>query len=94
MGRMLESAIGAHLLNHSLTEGFSVHYWRQGDQEIDFVIQKRGQVLGIEVKIGVIQRAMGMAAFQKEFSPNKIMLIGDSGLSCEEFLQINPNSLF
>ncbi len=28
-GRMVESATGAHLINHSITEGFQLHYWRE-----------------------------------------------------------------
>ena len=34
-GRMVESAIGAHLINHSLSEKFNLHYWRERNEEID-----------------------------------------------------------
>ena len=42
-GRMVECSIGAHLINHSLTNGFEVHYWREKNKEVDFVIEKRGK---------------------------------------------------
>ncbi|MCK5821411.1 MAG: DUF4143 domain-containing protein [Bacteroidales bacterium] len=29
-GRMVESAVGAYLVNQSIREGFSVYYWREG----------------------------------------------------------------
>jgi len=79
-GRIVESAIGAHLVNHSLTAGFSVYYWRERNSEIDFVLEHRGKVIGIEVKSGAKKNATGMAAFQKQFKPDKILLIGGNGL--------------
>jgi hypothetical protein len=35
-----------------------------------------------------------MKEFQKQFNPNKILLIGKQGLSWQEFLSINPAELF
>lgn len=93
-GRIVESAIGAHLLNYSLTENFNLYYWRQGNHEVDFVIEKRGKVIGLEVKSGTTQKAGGIDIFKKEFNPDKILLIGNSGLSWQEFLKTNPNDLF
>ena len=49
-GRLVESSIGAHLLNHALTDGFAVHYWREGNDEVDFVLRKKDKVIGLEVK--------------------------------------------
>jgi hypothetical protein len=34
-----------------------------------------------------------MTAFQKEFNPARILLIGNSGLPWQEFLQLNPATL-
>jgi predicted AAA+ superfamily ATPase len=93
-GRLVESSIGAHLLNYSLTENFQVAYWRHGNHEIDFVIEKRGKVIGLEIKSGASQKAGGMATFAKQFNPDKMLLIGDSGLPWQEFLLMNPNDLF
>ena len=93
-GRMVESAIGAHLVNYSLTNNFRVHYWKHANYEVDFVIEKRGKVIGLEVKSGKLQKAGGMAAFKKEFNPDKLLIIGNSGLPWQEFLEINPNELF
>ena len=36
-GRWVESAIGTHLLNQSITEGINLYYWREGNHEVDFV---------------------------------------------------------
>ncbi len=93
-GRIVESAIGAHLLNYSLTENFHLYYWRHVNNEIDFVLEKRGRVIGLEIKSGTAQKTFGMQAFKKQFNPDKVLLIGNSGLPWQELLQINPNDLF
>ena len=42
-GRVVESAIGSHLINHSLSEGFNLYYWRERNDEVDFIIEKKGK---------------------------------------------------
>ena len=93
-GRMVESAIGAHLINHSLTNGFTVNYWRERNKEVDFVIEKRGKVVGLEIKSSDSGSTEGMSAFKNQFEPYKILLIGKSGLPWQDFLKMNPNELF
>ena len=93
-GRMVESAIGAHLINHSLTNGFTVHYWREKNKEVDFVIEKRGKVVALEIKSGDAGNTSGMTAFKDKFNPHKILLIGKNGLPWQNFLKMNPNELF
>jgi predicted AAA+ superfamily ATPase len=93
-GRWVEAAIGAHLVNHQWSGGYKVHYWRQGNFEVDFVLEKRGKVIGLEVKSGATQKAPGMEAFQKYHQPDKILLVGNSGIPWQEFLTISPSQLF
>ena len=93
-GRIVESAIGAHLINHSLTENFKVYYWRHRNDEIDFVLERRGKVIGLEVKSSTSGNTFGMAAFKNKYSPHKVLLIGASGIPWQEFLQINPAEIF
>ena len=93
-GRMVESSIGAHLINHSLTNGFEVHYWREKNKEVDFVIEKRGKVVALEIKSSTAGNTDGMSVFKDQFKPHKILLIGKSGLPWEDFLKMNPNDLF
>ena len=92
-GRLVESAIGAHLLNHAVSGELSLNYWREGDQEVDFVIEQKG-LIGIEVKSGATQKNSGMAAFKKKFNPDKVLLIGNSAFSWQEFLKTKPTELF
>jgi uncharacterized protein len=92
-GRIVESAIGAHLLNHARQDGFRLGYWRDGNDEVDFVLKHRGKTLAIEVKSGALRSASGMEAFRKKFNPDKMLLLGRDGLPWEEFLRIAPGAL-
>ena len=78
----------------SLTEKFNLHYWRERNDEVDFVIERKGKVIGLEVKTGNAGSTLGMAAFQKKFNPEKVLLIGSSGLTWQDFLKMNPVDLF
>lgn len=93
-GRMVESSVGAHLINHSVSEGYSIYYWREGNAEVDFILEKRRKVVAIEVKSGAKSGTAGMEAFAKAHTPYKVLLVGTGGIPYEEFLQINPDELF
>lgn len=93
-GRCVESAVGAHLINYAYSEDFKVYYWRERNDEIDFVIEKNGKVIGIEVKSGAAHPTASFAAFQKQVMPEKVLLVGNAGLPWQEFLKMNPVQLF
>ena len=93
-GRWVESAVGAHLLNHQLLDGYKLHYWRQGPLEMDFVLQRRQKVIGLEVKSGTSATIPGTALFDKKYGPVKILLVGNGGIPWQEFLRIPPGALF
>jgi hypothetical protein len=93
-GRMVESAIGAHLINYSLTQGIALHYWRERNEEVDFILERKGKVVALEVKTSATTSTSGMNTFQKQFHPNKVLLVGKSGLPWQDFLKINPLQLF
>ena len=93
-GRLVESVVGAHLVNHTLTEKITLNYWRDRNDEVDFVIQKNGKVIGLEVSSGEAHKRIGMEAFQKRFHPHRILLIGKTGIPLHEFLLTNPGDLF
>lgn len=94
-GRMVESSIGAHLLNSSFVEGYKLFYWRHRNDEVDFVLEKRGKTIGLEVKsTGLVSGTSGMDAFNKMYRPDKMLLVGGAGMPWQEFLKISPSSLF
>ncbi|GHU94889.1 ATPase AAA [Bacteroidia bacterium] len=93
-GRWVESAVGAHLVNHAIEQKYSVYYWREGANEVDFVLKHGDVVVGLEVKSGISVANKGMSAFAKLFHPNKILLVGTGGIPYPEFLKISPKELF
>ena len=93
-GRLVESAIGAHLLNASKTQHFNLYYWRDRNDEVDFILEKSRQIVGIEVKSGRQKNPEGMKAFKQRYPQSKILLISNAGISWQEFLTINPEQLF
>ena len=93
-GRWVESAIGSHLLNQSLTEQINLYYWREGNHEVDFVLRKGNKTIGIEVKSGRNKSSSGIPEFTKRFNPDKVLLVGREGIPVVEFLTIPVSDLF
>ncbi len=93
-GRWIESAIGAHLINAALRDGMKLYYWRDGNYEVDFVLEYKSLAVAIEVKSGYAKSTEGMVKFKSKFNPHKSLIIGKGGFPWEDFLKINPRSLF
>jgi predicted AAA+ superfamily ATPase len=93
-GHIIESSLGAHLINNSISQNYSVYYWRERNDEVDFVLERRGKVIAVEVKSNDSENKKGLEVFRKKFNPDKLYLISNRGLSWQEFLKINPTDLF
>lgn len=85
-GRMVESAIGAHLYNSASPE-CRLYYWRDGTNEVDFVLERGQRLAAIEVKSGTVpKKIIGMDAFVRNFGDCHRLAIGDGGIPLAEFL--------
>jgi len=93
-GRIVESAVGTHLIGKSISENYKLHYWRDGDCEVDFVIEYGEKIVGLEVKSGISTTNRGVEKFLKKYPSAKAIFVGTGGISIEEFLKINPVELF
>lgn len=86
-GRLVESAVGAHLANAAAARECAVYYWRERNQEVDFVVRAGRRLTAIEVKSGRAPVSMpGMMAFATAFKPNRTLLVGGDGIALEDFL--------
>ena len=86
-GRLVESAVGAHLANAAAVGACEVSYWRERGREVDFVIRKRKALVAIEVKSGRAPAALpGLRAFAEAFRPTRLVVVGDGATPLEEFL--------
>jgi len=87
-GRLVESAVGAHLANAQSAGTCKVFYWREGNHEVDFVVQAGKAITAIEVKSGRARGTLtGMDAFSTAFKPTRKLLVGGDGISIDEFLE-------
>ncbi len=85
-GRRVESSVGAHLFNTALGTGIAVEYWREGNDEVDFVLHRAGRLLGIEVKSGRRANVGGLTALKKAFPSARLLTVGTGGVPFKEFL--------
>ncbi len=98
-GRFVESCVGTHLINNSDIGGYELFYWRDGNDEVDFVISKNGRLCGLEVKSGSRTKGRGMDLFKKKYPDAKLYVVSalenpNSGcISLKEFLNISPEIL-
>lgn len=85
-GRMVESAIGAHLHNSGYPD-CQLYYWRDSRHEVDFVIERGGKLTAIEVKSGPASgHAGGLEVFEENFGKCRKLLVGEGGIPIAEFL--------
>ena len=93
-GRIIESAVGAHLLNTATSE-IRLYYWRDGQFEVDFVLQRGPRIVAIEVKSGARRSALrGMDEFERRFNPYRSLLVGEGGVPLNEFLTVPAHHWF
>lgn len=93
-GRVVESAVGAHLAAGAFVHGYELMYWREGGFEMDFVLRKGSRTVAVEVKSNREIYTEAMSVFRERFKPYGVMLVGPEGTGLEEFLSMNPADLF
>lgn len=92
-GRWVESAVGAYLLSMAEELEYQLYYWREGTDEVDFVIVTGGECIAIEVKSGRRGMNSGLPKFVKAFHPKRSFVVGTSGVSLEDFLKSDLEEL-
>ena len=90
-GRLVESAIGAALVNGLKGTQAELFYWSSRNREVDFVLQRGENLVAIEVKSNLRKTSLpGIEAFSKEFRVKRKLLVGAQGIPLEEFLVTQP----
>lgn len=93
-GRIVESAVGAHLINAANRGSFELYYWRENNMEVDYVAVRGNKCLALEVKSGFRGKVTGLNAFRKYCPECKALFIGQQGIPWETFLSMEPEELF
>lgn len=92
-GRWVESAIGAYLLNMSEELGYHVYYWRERNNEVDFIVEYNRKSIAIEVKSGRRTTNTGLSVFREKFHPLNSFVVGSGGISVKDFLSSDLGNL-
>lgn len=93
-GRLVESAVGSHLLNHADKLDYKVYYWREKNDEVDFIVERNHKVWAIEVKSGKRGMNKGLGMFREAFHPYRAFVVGTDGISVEDFLSADLDTFF
>ena len=97
-GRLVESAVGCHLINSTVGEDTRLAYWRDRQDEVDFVLYNENSAVAFEVKSGSRTAGKGMGAFLKRYPKSKVFCVSaksaphSSVIPLEEFLLRDPLS--
>lgn len=93
-GHIFESGIGAYLVSQAFTHRFEVFYWRERNDEVDFILRKKSSVVAIEVKSNAVKRTDGLDKFNQLFNPKTSFIVGDGGIAAEDFLSMDIKEIF
>lgn len=96
-GRLVESAVGAHLANRAMTDDYELFYWRnERRQECDYVLRKGQALVAIEVKSGSVDKTVGFEKFKEQFADKvtAAFIVGPQALPLEDFFMMDLKSLF
>ncbi|MBI2433722.1 MAG: ATP-binding protein [Candidatus Hydrogenedentes bacterium] len=92
-GRLVESAVGANLVNGIAGTGIELCYWSSGNLEVDYVLCQGERLVAIEVKSGRRRDTLpGLREFCRHFPRAKPLLVGADGVPLEEFFQAPASS--
>lgn len=93
-GHIFESGIGAYLVSQAFIHRFEVFYWRERNDEVDFILRKKRVVVAIEIKSNAEKRTEGLDKFRQLFKPQSSFIVGDGGIGVEDFLLMDIRNLF
>lgn len=76
-GKLNENFVASQLLK----EEYNVNYWRtKSNAEVDFVLERHGQITAVEVKSTLHSNKTGRAllSFKEKYSPNKMVVLSEN----------------
>lgn len=93
-GRIFESGIGAYLVSQAFIRRFELFYWRERNDEVDFILRKNKSIVAIEIKSNAEKCTDGLKRFRELFHPTTSFIVGDGGIAAQDFLQMDLSRLF
>jgi predicted AAA+ superfamily ATPase len=87
-GRLVENAVGAHLLNHGFVQ--TTGYWQKAHAEVDFVVHGGRRTTAFEVKSGRRAVSSGLESFRRAHPGVRSLVVGTGGIPLEQFFATTP----
>ena len=87
-GRLVETAVGAHLMAQRVQDRSGLFYWRDAGLEVDYVVETPLGLTAIEVKSGRPRDrdSRGIDTFVTRHGQATAMLVGQGGVPLEDAL--------
>lgn len=92
-GRCYESLVGGHLRSAVQGTLFTLSWWRDGNDEVDYVLHSPTKTVAIEVSTSPSHHQRGLAAFVNRFPDATTILVGEGGIPFDVFLGMNAKDL-
>ncbi len=89
-GRLVENAVGSHLLNGLSPTTFALYHWRMDGKEVDFVVQQGRSLSALEVKSGRGGKAGGLHSFNQRYPESRSLIVGGGGIPLQTFFETPP----
>lgn len=87
MGAVTENYVAQQLV----AKGYDLYYWESGNSaELDFVLQKYNQIIGIEVKKGEHVRSRSLSVFVNNYKPVYSIRLSLKNFGEKEYLKSIP----
>lgn len=83
---MYKGALAENYVAQTLkASGYELYYWTSDSPiaEVDFLIQKKGEILPIEVKSGKKVSSKSLKHFQKMYEPEKVIRLSEKNFGTD-----------
>lgn len=77
MGHLVENAVGAKLYAETVLCGGKLYYWRERQEEVDYVVATGAGISAVEVKTGG-QTKHSLYSFKSKFPTAHLFVVGES----------------
>jgi predicted AAA+ superfamily ATPase len=76
--------------NQLLANGYARYYWEQPSVEIDFIIQREGRLIPVEVKASDNVRSRSLDAYTGSFKPDYAVRVSTKNFGYENGIKSVP----
>ncbi len=88
-GRLVESAVGAHLANAAAVVACELFYYLDHNRVLYFFVRKRLEITAFEVNSDRAYEAQrGLSVFAESFKPRLRLLVGGDGMRSRSFSRV------